>query len=119
MPEKPRIESVLLDALQQACPGDWTTEIRPFAGRRWRIDVGSESQKLAVEIQGSFHVSHGQLRKDAEKYNALTLAGWRVLIYPASSVSTKKRFIRIVEQIARAYCHAGPCESDFNILTGD
>lgn len=52
--------------------------------RRWRFDLCWPARKLAVEVEGGTWVngrhSRGSgMRKDAEKYNAATLAGWRVL----------------------------------------
>lgn len=66
-------------------------EVRFDASRRWRFDRAWEGCKLAVEIEGGTWVkgrhSRGSgMRKDAEKYNAATLAGWRVLRFTGDMV---------------------------------
>ena len=52
--------------------------------RRWRFDLAWPSLRLALEIEGGVwtggrHVRGVGFERDAEKYNAATLAGWRVL----------------------------------------
>lgn len=59
--------------------------------RRWRIDYAWPDQKLAVEIEGGVwtagrHTRSKGFLKDAEKYNALTEMGWRLLRYPPKGV---------------------------------
>lgn len=53
-------------------------------GRRWRFDFTWPDAKLALEIEGGTwsdgrHVRGSGYRADVEKYNAATLAGWRVI----------------------------------------
>lgn len=52
--------------------------------RRWRFDLAWPSLRLALEIEGGVwtggrHVRGVGFERDTEKYNAATLAGWRVL----------------------------------------
>ena len=52
--------------------------------RRWRIDYAWPNHKLAVEREGGIWVRGRHTRpqgflKDLEKYNELTLKGWRLL----------------------------------------
>jgi len=59
--------------------------------RRWRFDLAWVADKFAVEIEGGTWVngrhSRGSgMRKDAEKYNAAALAGWRVLRFTGDMV---------------------------------
>ena len=54
--------------------------------RNWRLDFAWPAQRLAVEIEGAVWVAGRHTRgsgfiKDCAKYNAATLAGWRVLRY--------------------------------------
>jgi very-short-patch-repair endonuclease len=49
--------------------------------RRWRFDFCWWTHKVAVEVEGGHWIGgHGGSRfeKDAEKYNAALLAGWKV-----------------------------------------
>lgn len=59
--------------------------------RRWKIDlaVWTPSCKIAIEIEGAVftrgrHVDGVGFLKDIEKYNTLTLYGWRLLRYTHS-----------------------------------
>lgn len=60
------------------------TEYRFDAERHWRFDFAWPARKVAVEIEGATwtrgrHTRGAGFEKDAEKYNAATLLGWRVL----------------------------------------
>lgn len=68
-----------------------TPEHRFDLSRRWRFDRAWLNCKLAVEIEGGTWVkgrhSRGSgMRKDAEKYNAAILQGWRVLRFTGDMV---------------------------------
>jgi hypothetical protein len=59
-------------------------EFRFAPPRRWRFDLAWPSLRIALEIEGGVwahgrHVRGKGYERDAEKYNAATLAGWRVL----------------------------------------
>lgn len=71
--------------------------------RRWKIDFAWPEVKLAVEIEGGIfgigkpcplckrrsvgaHTSIQRLKSDLEKYNALALAGWRLLRFTPDQV---------------------------------
>lgn len=55
--------------------------------RRWRFDFAFPAEKLAVEVEGiGRHQTIGGFKKDAEKYNAAALKGWRVLRYTTDMV---------------------------------
>ena len=118
MTTKPRVENVLADALEKA------THRRPVLDhvfhpeRRWKFDVAYPTAKLAVEINGRFHLVQSQHRKDCEKINAALEMGWRVLQYPASVVTTKARLPLVVEQITRVLCGAIDVYSAAEVMTG-
>lgn len=59
-------------------------EHRFDTSRRWRFDWCWLDRKLALEVEGGVwrggrHTNPIGFIKDIEKYNAATLAGWRVL----------------------------------------
>jgi len=59
-------------------------EYRFHPTRRWRFDYAYPDAKVAVELEGGTwvngrHTRGGGFEKDAEKYNAAVLLGWRVL----------------------------------------
>jgi very-short-patch-repair endonuclease len=61
------------------------TEYRfDITGRRWRFDYAWPEKSLALEVDGGGFVNgrHSRgtgIEKDAEKYNAALIQGWRVL----------------------------------------
>lgn len=66
---------------------DPVQEHRFHPSRRWRFDFAWIESRVAVEIDGgtfahsgySRHTTGVGFRKDCEKLNAATVAGWRVL----------------------------------------
>lgn len=63
--------------------------------RQWRLDFAWPAQLVAVEIEGGIwkkgrHVRGRGYRDDLEKYNALALAGWRLLRFEPGRVGYEK-----------------------------
>lgn len=61
-------------------------EYRFHHARRWRFDYAFVEDGIAVEQEGGLfirgrHARGSGIVKDMEKYNAATVAGWRVLRY--------------------------------------
>lgn len=64
-------------------------------GRRWKLDWANTELKLAIEIEGvvyrrgakSRHQTAKGYEGDAEKYNAATEMGWRVLRYTPDMIA--------------------------------
>lgn len=59
-------------------------EYRFHARRKWRFDRAWPDQRIAVELEGGTwsggrHTTGAGYERDCEKYNAATVAGWRVL----------------------------------------
>ena len=116
--DKPRIEDVLADELEKYTGTRPEREFKFRSDRKWSFDLAYVDQRLAIEINGRHHLKHGAHRKDCEKINAAHAAGWTVLQYPASSVTTKSRRPAIVEQISRVLCGVHIPELDSDLLTG-
>ena len=65
---------------------DFVAEHKFHEERKWRFDIAIPAQKIALEYEGimsrkSRHTTVTGYAKDCEKYNAATIAGWRVLRY--------------------------------------
>ena len=59
-------------------------EHKPIAGRQWRCDFAWPDLLVAVEVEGGIwsggrHIRPAGFEADAEKYNAMAIAGWAVL----------------------------------------
>lgn len=70
----------------------WEREYRFSPPRRWRMDWANPSRLIAVEIEGGIwsggrHTRASGFQNDAEKYNAATIQGWRVLRYSTQQVA--------------------------------
>jgi very-short-patch-repair endonuclease len=66
-------------------------EFRFHPDRKWRIDFAWPGLKLAVEIEGGIwtggrHTRGAGVLGDMEKYNALAVAGWRLLRFDSAAV---------------------------------
>lgn len=64
--------------------GELAREYRFFPGRKWRADFAHLASKTLIEIEGGIwsggrHISPAGFVKDCDKYNAATLAGWKVI----------------------------------------
>lgn len=67
---------------------DFVAEYKFHETRKWRFDIAIPSMKVAIEYEGimsrkSRHTTITGYSKDCDKYNAATIAGWRVLRYNA------------------------------------
>jgi very-short-patch-repair endonuclease len=83
-------------------------EYRFHATRKWRVDFCWVAERLAVEIEGGIyrgggHTSVNGIKRDVDKSNALTLAGWRLLRFHGDQVKSGEA----VELIRQALAHDG------------
>jgi len=68
-------------------------ELRAIEGRRFRVDFCWPDHSLAVEVQGGIwtrgrHSRPMGIVKDYEKFNLLTLGGWRILLLTSLDVQS-------------------------------
>ena len=74
-------------------------------GRRWKTDWAWVPQKIALELEGGAfkghgHRSVGKFLRDMEKYNTLSIRGWRLLRVTTKDMNDGTVF-DILEQILR------------------
>ena len=79
-------ERLLWEILNEQYPGQWVNEFKGIEGRKFRFDCANPDKKIAIEINGGLWMygKHNRpigMQQDYIKYNAATVAGWRVLIY--------------------------------------
>lgn len=85
---------------------DIERQFRFHETRRWRLDFAFPSQRLGVEIQGFGygHQSQQGMSADAEKFNAATELGWRLLVYTTRQIQSQAGLDEAVEQVKRVLC---------------
>ena len=72
-----------------------TPEYRFDDTRKWRIDYAIIDHKIAIEVEGGVftqgrHTRGAGFVNDMEKYNALTVQGWRLIrVQPKDLVTVK------------------------------
>lgn len=71
--------------------------------RRWRFDFAWPELMVAVEIEGGGgrHHTFAGSHADMDKYNAATLAGWRVLRFDAKHLPAKLKRETAAEWVER------------------
>ena len=83
---------------QEGLPRPDKREYKFHPVRKWRVDFVYSTNMLAVEIEGGewVNVMHNrQLAKDAEKYNELTLAGYKLLRFTGSMLANGTAMIQL------------------------
>lgn len=69
-------------------------------GRRFRIDIGFRTARLAVEVDGfAYHGKHlGDFKSDRVRQNLMTVTGWRILRFTAAEIrSESDRCLKMIE----------------------
>lgn len=91
----PKKRSAGEEALEQALRAEniagWVPEYRFDPERRWRADFAFLDARLLVEVEGGQwtngrHSRGAGFENDCEKYNAMTLQGWRLLRFTTGMV---------------------------------
>jgi len=78
-------------------------EVRDANGRFVaRVDLAFVAERLAVEYEGSWHWEPGQLRRDRQRLDRLTAAGWRVVHVTAQDLRDPSPLVARI----RALLHA-------------
>ena len=84
-------EKLLLDILNTAYPNKWIGEHRGIPDRQFRFDAANLSDKICIEIEGGIwlgnkggHTSGIGYEQNLEKYNLVTIHGWKLLRYSPS-----------------------------------
>jgi very-short-patch-repair endonuclease len=95
-------EETLYAQLQLICAVLPEREYRFDPSRRWRADFAFPQQKLLVEVEGGVwtegrHVRGSGYENDLEKYNAASLAGWRLLRFTPAMVNNG-RALNVIEE---------------------
>lgn len=98
---------VLLSWQMDAAGLVYASEYRFHDTRKWRVDFAFEHEKLAIEVEGGGWINgrHNRgagMEKDMEKYNALTLAGWRLLRFGGKAIKSGEALTTIERAIGRS-----------------
>ena len=73
--------------------------VRDDAGRRVaRVDFAWPEHRLALEYDGAWHAEPGQFRRDRDRLNGLTAAGWRVIFVTAADLRNPEALLRRIAQ---------------------
>ncbi|MGI8653576.1 MAG: hypothetical protein ACR2I7_12365 [Geodermatophilaceae bacterium] len=67
-----------------------------------RVDLAFVAQRIAVEYEGSWHWEAGQLRRDRQRLDRLTAAGWRVIHVTARDLREPGRLVARVRALLAA-----------------
>ena len=86
-----RLEQHLYIQLKAAQLPEPEVQYRPCADRLWRTDFAWPEQRLIVEVEGGVwrqgrHQRPLGFQQDIEKYNTLTVRGWRVLRFTREEI---------------------------------
>nr|WP_246405803.1 endonuclease domain-containing protein [Modestobacter versicolor] len=67
-----------------------------------RVDFGWPARRVALEYDGLWHAEPGQFRRDRERLNRLTAAGWRVVFATAADLRDPTALLaRLAVELAR------------------
>lgn len=104
---QPDLEGMLLEQLLEAGLADGIKRQYKFhPRRRWKVDFYYPDHRLIIEVEGGAFVGGRHVRgkgyeKDCEKYNAITLAGYRLLRYTGGMIRRRKAIPEIAQALGR------------------
>lgn len=108
MPEpESQLERELWQAVIEAGLPEPLLQFHPIPGRRWRVDFCWLAGRVIVEVEGglyqaqSGHRSYQGVTRDIEKYNMLTLGGFRVLRVTAAMIANGEAVALISDCLQR------------------
>lgn len=98
------LERLFLDHCRLAGLPEPAAEHPVMAGRRWRFDFAWPTHMVAMEVEGGTWANgrHNRGRgyeSDVGKYNAATLAGWKVLRATGSMVRSGEALKVVAEAL--------------------
>lgn len=84
----------------------YVSEYRFDPVRRWRLDFAFPELRLGIEVEGGIwtqgrHTRGTGYEKDLEKYNALTLAGWRLLRFSGKAIRSGEALRVVLNALER------------------
>lgn len=79
----------------------YVTQYQFHPVRKWPFDIAWPDSMVAIEIQGETnHARYHRLTKDAEKHNAATLLGWRILYVTGEMLKTNPApFMMMIKEL--------------------
>ncbi len=78
-------------------------EVLDSAGRFVaRVDLAFVAQRIAIEYEGSWHWEPGQLRRDRQRLDRLTAAGWRVIHVTSQDLCAPSRLVARIRALLAA-----------------
>lgn len=90
------MNSIFIQYAKQLTGLDFVAEYKFHPVRKWRIDFACIDKKIAVEVEGgrwakySRHTTGKGYTADVEKYNNLTVMGWRLIrVFPETLLTQK------------------------------
>jgi hypothetical protein len=72
--------------------------VRDGGRRVARVDFAWPEHRLALEYDGAWHGEPGQFRRDRDRLNRLTAAGWRVIFVTAADLRSPDALLRRIAQ---------------------
>lgn len=78
-------------------------EFRPLTDRKFRIDFAYPERKIGVECDGAVHRIKDRFKRDIERHNLLTLAGWRIVRVGRDEIKSGKAIDWLRELLEKSH----------------
>lgn len=106
---KSELEDHLETRLIQSGLRGYVRQFKAIPGRKWAWDFAYPQAKVLIEVHGgtwssgkSGHTSGAGIRRDCEKANAATLAGWRCFAFTSDMIRDDKAHPLIADALLQA-----------------